>query len=244
MMIKKTITLVLLMVALMSYAQQKKVAVVTFFADKSIDLSQISPTADLVLKNTKLAEDPNFNLGKILKTFHNEFFNSYVKNFPFEVIKESDVLANEAYKSFKADYSQLMISHVEDLYEVIDGYKLIRPYKLVVDQTNAKLAKELGADGVMFVRISFDFNKTGIGKFGYISVRAKARIDLYDKNGKSIFQFSEIAGSKKKAPMVGGVPVMTPEKIFPMCESAVEKLMKDMNKKLARLSKKTKKKFK
>ena len=38
--------------------------------------------------------------------------------------------------------------------------------------------------------------------------------------------------------MVGGIPVMSPKKILPMCESALEKLMKDLEKRLPKIIKK------
>ena len=96
----------------------------------------------------------------------------------------------------------------------------------------------------MFINLSFGFVKTGIGSMGYVSVQARYVMDLFTKDNNSIFQFREIAGSKKKAVMVGGIPVMNTSKIQPMCESAVEKLMKDLNKKVQRLAKKANKKMK
>ena len=39
--------------------------------------------------------------------------------------------------------------------------------------------------------------------------------------------------------MVGGVPVVKPEKILPMCESALQELMGDLRKRIAKIVKKS-----
>lgn len=225
-----------------TYAQDRKVGVVTFYADKTIDLSQVSATADFVAKNTSLSEDPKFNLEAPLKKFHSEFFANYVKNFPFQVVDENSITSNTTYVNYTPGNDNMGVKYEDKLFEKIEGYKVIRPFTPNVKEV-AAMANELGVDGIMFVYLYFDFNKTAIGKLGYFSIRAHVAIDLYDKNGKSIFQFNELAGSKKKVPMVGGWPVMDPDKIQPMCEDAVAELMEDMNKKLERLAKKVDRKF-
>ena len=226
-------------------SQKKKVAVVTFFCDKAIDLSEVDATADFIAKNTKLSDDPSFNLNESLKKFHKAFFDNYVGEFDFELIPEKTVLELESYKNFEPKYTAEKTITGEERFEVIEGYKPIVGYGSRLEVKNLKpIAEELNADAVMFVRLNYRFNKTGIGKLGYFSIQAVVSIDLFSKDNKSIFQFNELAGSKKKAVMVGGIPVMSPEKIQPMCESATEELIKDMNKKISRLSKKANKKLK
>ena len=94
------ITIFSLLLTLAIYGQQKKIAVLTFYADKNIDLSAISPTADLVLKNTALAQDPTFILTPVLEKFHKAFFTQYLKNLPFEVIEEKVVHENQKYRDY------------------------------------------------------------------------------------------------------------------------------------------------
>ena len=225
-------------------AQKKKVAVITFYADKAIDLSEVDASADFIAKNTELSDNPDFNLKKPLEAFHDAFFDNYVNEFDFELIPEEDVLSLPEYQDYKADYGNYKNIGDQDAYETIEGYKVVQRFGSRQEVKNLKpIAEALGADAVMFVRLKYGFNKTGIGKLGYFSIRASVNIDLFSKDNKSIFQFYEIAGSKKKAVMVGGLPVMTPDKIQPMCESATEELIKDMNKKIARLSKKANKKL-
>ena len=229
---------------LIGNAQKKKVAVITFYADKTIDLSALSASADLIAKNTKLSDDPDFNLTEPLKKLHNAFFSEYTKNFDFEIIDEKEVLSNEVYKEFVANYEEAgsLLTNVETT-TTIEGYNVIPSYRRNVKDLKV-VAEALGVDAIMFVNLSFGFVKTGIGSLGYVSVQARYAMDLFTKDNNSIFQFREIAGSKKKAVMVGGIPVMNTSKIQPMCESAVEKLMKDLNKKVQRLAKKANKKMK
>ncbi|MEN8817129.1 MAG: hypothetical protein ABF274_09715 [Nonlabens sp.] len=236
--------LVFLSLGMIVTAQKKKVAVITFYADKTIDLSNISGAADLIAKNTSLSEDPNFNLTEPLNKLHKAFFAEYKKNFDFEIIDEQTVINNEAYKSFEPVYTEgkSLFTNSETTVS-IDGYQAIPPYRKNVKALKA-VAEALDVDAIMFVKLSFGFVKTGVGSFGYVSIQARYSMDLYTKDNNSIFQFNEVAGSKKKAVMVGGVPVMKTEKIQPMCESAVDKLMKDLNKKVSRLAKKANRKMK
>ncbi|MCT4630264.1 hypothetical protein [Winogradskyella sp.] len=242
----KLLTIFLLIISTsVVYAQKKKVAVVAFYADKVIDLSAVDASADFIAKNTELSDDPNFNLSEPLKKFHEAFFNNYVEEFDFELIPEEKVLELPEYKDYEAEYGDHKNIGGQDAYETIDGYKVIQNYGERLEVKNLKpIAEALGADAILFVRLSYRFNKTGIGKLGYFSVQAVVNLSLYSKDNKSIFQFNELAGSKKKAAMVGGIPVMTPKKIQPMCESATDELIKDMNKKIERLAKKANKKLK
>lgn len=229
---------------LMGNAQKKKVAVITFYADKTIDLSALSASADLIAKNTALSDDPDFNLTEPLKKLHSAFFSEYTKNFDFEIIDENVVLSNEAYKAFVPTYQEgnSLITN-EETTTSIDGYNVIPTYRQNVKDLK-EVAESLGVDAIMFVNLSFGFVKTGVGSFGYVSVQARYSMDLFTKDNNSVFQFNEVAGSKKKAVMVAGIPVMEPSKIQPMCESAVEELMEDLNKKVQRLAKKANKKMK
>lgn len=66
---------------------------------------------------------------------------------------------------------------------------------------------------------------------------------FYNKKGKKVFAFSESERSKKTSVMVGGIPVVKPEKILPMCESALTELMGDLKKRIAKIVSKAEKKL-
>lgn len=71
---KITFVIAFLSLFMISNAQKKKVAIVTFYADKTIDLSEVDASADFIAKSTNLSNDPNFNLSEPLEDFHKAFF--------------------------------------------------------------------------------------------------------------------------------------------------------------------------
>lgn len=221
-------------------AQKKKIAVVGFYSDKIIGFNELGLGHEgLLTEVLKLRDNPDFDLTPILKQYHEKFFNDFSKDFPFELLDEKTVVNNEAYKAFVPKFEK----DEEELkrYVLIDGYKYI--HEGILGKKNeegvAKIFSDV-ADGIMFVEVHFGFVK-GFGVGGTASVKMKAytRIALYDKTGKKVFAINESAKSKKGTVMVGGIPVMKTKKILPMCESALEKLMKDLDKRLPKIVKKT-----
>jgi len=221
-------------------AQKKKVAVVTFYANKMVDISALEIPADEIVKNLlDLRNDPNFNLAPLLETFHANFMNDYSKKFPFDLVPESTVLENQAYIDFKPTYD-LKAYDVQN-YLMYPGYKYI--WEGFMGKSNeVAIAKlfEKEADGVLFVNIDFSFQKGfGVGKTMSIKMRATTRMALYNKKGEKVFAFSEGENSKKTGVMVGGIPVLQPDKIIPMCESALNELMGDLDKRIEKIVKKS-----
>lgn len=98
------------------------------------------------------------------------------------------------------------------------------------------------ADGVLLVRISYEFQSKALG-FG-AGIKADIHMSLYKKPCDKIFNIFEYGVSKKTVPAVAGIPVMKPEKIQPLCEDATEQLFKDLAGKLGKIVKKSAKKFK
>ena len=97
------------------------------------------------------------------------------------------------------------------------------------------------ADGVMFVSMGYEFIKKTVPFTA--GVRAFVRIKLWNKEGKKVFAINEYGISKKSVGIVGGIPLMKPEKLLPLCESASEKLVSDLSKKIGKVSKKAAKKL-
>ncbi|NJO89411.1 MAG: hypothetical protein HC831_10980 [Chloroflexia bacterium] len=54
---------------------------------------------------------------------------------------------------------------------------------------------------------------------------------------------NEYGTSKKTVGIVGGIPIMKAEKLLPLCESASEKLVQDLNKRIGKIVKKAAKKL-
>lgn len=242
--LKNYLSILLLLVAIGGYSQKKKVAVVTFYANKMIGFEDLGIGSEELIKNIlNLRDNPNFNLSPMLEKYHSNFFNDYSKAFPFELLPESEVIENESYKGFVPKYE--LKGYDEKNYLVYEGYKYI--YEGFNGKFNEEaLAKMFAdkADGVLFVNINFALEKGfGIGGTASVKMRATTRMALYNKKGEKVFAFSENERSKKTGVMVGGIPVMKPEKILPMCESALEELMGDLKKRITKIVSKSESKL-
>jgi hypothetical protein len=238
--LKTTLCLVLLLTAFIGQAQKKKVAVVTFYANKLVKFDELGGGLDFIIKDIiGMRDDPRFNLTPILEKYHTNFFNEYAKEFPFDLLPETDVVDTEKYKAFVPKYelenyqaeNYLMQGNYKYIYEGINGkYNEEGMAKLFADQ----------ADGVLFIHVDFAFEKGfGLGNTMSIKMRATTRMALYNKTGEKVFAFSENERSKKTGVMIGGVPVIKAEKVLPMCESALEELMGDLKKRIAKIVKKS-----
>ncbi len=238
--LKKMLLLLVVMISITSFAQKKKVAVVTFYANKMISFDGLGAGYDFILKDVmNLRDDPDFNLSPLLEKYHSNFFNDYSKEFPFELVPEKEVLSNPNYISFTPKYE--LNKYDAKNYLVYNNYKYV--YEGFMGKYNEEgIAKALAdkVDGVLFVYIDFGLVQGfGIGKTMTIKMRATTRIALYNKTGEKVFAFSEGENSKKTSVMVGGVPVIKPEKLLPMCDSALEELMGDLQKRIAKIIKKS-----
>lgn len=242
--ITNLLSLLLIVSCLSVNAQKKKVAVVTFYADKMIGFEELGLGSEELIKNLlDLRDNPNFNLAPMLQQYHDNFFNEYSKAFTFDLLPESQVTGSEKYKSFEPKFD--LSAYDARNYLVYDGYKYI--YEGLGGKYNEEaMAKMFAdqADGVMFVYISFGFVKGfGMGQTMTIKMRANTRIALYNKKGEKVFAIKEGENSKKTGIMVKGIPVINPEKIIPMCDSALQELMGDLNKRLAKMATKAENKL-
>lgn len=235
---KKSLFLIpvfLILINAASYAQ-KKVAVVTFYMNKQIDLSEFSASKDVDIQS-KLNDDPKFNLAPLLSNFHTRFFNNYASNFPFQLLPESEVANNDAYKAFIPAGDNSKGAYDDKHYFLpVDGYKVILPY--VSHANERKLIKIFNqCDGVMKVYVYFSLVKYGVAGMGVVKIEAHSDISLYNKDGDQIFSIKEAAKSRNMNTLTGGIPKMTADKILPMCQSAMDELISTVQKELPKLVK-------
>ena len=102
----KILCFAFLVISQFSFSQKKKIAVVTFYANKMISFEDLGIGADVLLGDIlKLRDDPNFNLKPMLNQYHENFFNNYSKELPFDLLPESEVLNNPAYQEFIPKYN-------------------------------------------------------------------------------------------------------------------------------------------
>lgn len=235
------IVVLLASVFTLGYAQEKKVAVATFYANKYISTEDLSGAAANVATVAALAKDPNFNLTPILDKFHKSFFENYKKNFPFEVIDESNVTGNEKYKEYVTrDTSSIFLYNTL----VREGYNLYAVSALYKKDLAKMIEIFPDVDGFMFIELSFSFvPKLGIGGMGTAGISANAVIRFWNNDEKRVLNIFEGAVSKGSVPMVAGFPVIKVEEILPLCEDATNKLLQDLEKKLPKIIKKSTKKL-
>jgi len=230
-------TLLLTFLSVTGFAQDKKVAVVTFYINKAIDVQDFGNEAQTTM--LALRDNPKFDLTSLLKEFHTQFFESYSKEFPFQLLPESEVTDNENYKAYApVGIASSGILAADKYITSIDGYKI---FLVLIGHENEKNMLKVfpQADGVMHVSISFKLVKIGYGGMGVVKMRAISNIMLLNKKGEKVFNIDEDASSKGVTPLVGGIPVITVDKILPMCESALNNLMGYLQKDMAKMVKKS-----
>lgn len=246
------LTMLLLFVTGMSYAQ--KVALVTFYVDKYINYDKATADTRQDYQESTLADDPDFDLRPLLEDFYTTFRKDFIKDFPFELVDEQVVINNERYRAYQGldgvedtDSVDFYMENIRDRFIAVDGYNvllsggnLLRSWR-----TESHLLEMFpDADGVMFVYLHYQFEpKVNIGGMGNAGMRAFVNIDLFNREAKKVFKMEEYATSKKSVPLINGVPIMTTQKILPLCANATERLLDDLDKELPKLVKKVDKKL-
>ncbi len=246
---KRFVKLTMLLFFVTSMAFSQKVALVTFYVDKYIDYHKATAETRASYQERTLADDPNFDLRPILQEFYQTFKKDFIKDFPFEIIDEKHIIGTDTYKAYSGlegledtDSIDIYQENINDRFIAIDGYNvllsggnLLRSWR-----TEAHLLEMFPeADGVMFVYMHYQFEpKIAIGGMGNAGMRAFINIDLFNKDAKKVFKMEEFATSKKSVPLINGVPIMTSEKVLPLCENATERLLEDLQKELPKLVKK------
>jgi hypothetical protein len=227
----------MLSIALSISAQNKKVAVVTFYANKFIEADEsLAGGAALVAAISAIAKDDNFNLKPTLDKFHKTFFENFSKEFPFDFIDENTVLNNEEYKNYvRRDTSYTFLNNSLSM----EGYNLY-DVGVMYKQDLDKMASIFpDVDGFMFIFMSFKIApKVSVGGMGTAGVQANITMKLWNKEGKKVFNIYESAMSKKTVALIGGVPVMKTVEILPACETAADILLEDLLERMPKIVKK------
>ncbi|MBN1988291.1 MAG: hypothetical protein JW783_02695 [Bacteroidales bacterium] len=223
-------------------AQEKKVAVVTFYANKYVGTGQLSDGGSNASLIAALAKDPDFNLTGIVDDFHAAFFNEYAKLFPFTVVDEAVVLQNQAYKDYVTTDTSSILYYNSLLYPGYNLYMVSRLYKKDLRKMIEIFGNDI--DGFLFVEVGFNFApKFAIGGVGVCGISAFTTMSLWKKDEGKVFSITESAMSKSTVGMAGGFPVIDTKDILPMCKEASGLLLEDLNKRMPKIIKKAAKKF-
>jgi hypothetical protein len=221
-------------------AQEKKVALVTFYGDKKIGGTGLGTAGEALMKN------PNFNLQPIVDKAYTRFTTEFAKDFPFQLLDKKTVTENPAYHSyhsrFLVDTSKGANKALGLQYAVVDGFiwafaggKLVKTENR--DEVNLYNIFKNECDGVMFVSVDYEITPGFGGLFA--NVTAYLNMTLWDKAGNKVFTVRESSLSKKKVPAVGGIPIMSVEKIQPLCEDATNVLFSELQDKIKKIVKKS-----
>ena len=249
-------TFILFLVTSITYGQKKRIAVVTFYADKYINANKIVETSRQATYEKTKEDDPRFDLRPILEEFHETFMKKYVKEFPFEVVPEDEIINNIMYKAYRGldgvedqDSIDNLNEAINDRFIAIDGYNvlltggnMLRSWR--TESHLLKILEDVNIDGVMFVSMSYAWEpKVAFGGLGNAGIRSYIYMDLFNKEAKKVFTLEEHATSKKGVALVSGAPILNYDKLLPMCQNATEELLDDLNKKLPKYIKKVDKKL-
>ncbi len=249
---KKILIITLALVASFNYqsfAQKKKVAVVTFYGDKYINFSELDGNASLAGSIATLSKDPNFDIKTIVNKFHDTFFNELAKELPFELYPEEKIIKSQKYIDYK---SRMGETEDETDPALLQNYVVADGYKPMVETMSKKYKNELKmlslfgdeVDGVMFVYIDFGFvKKLAVGGTGTAGIKAYARMKLWNKKGDKVFVVNESANSKKTVAIVKGIPLMKVDKILPLCEDAATQVIEDLKERIPKMAAKVEKKL-
>ena len=241
--VKLLIGFLLLLITCASFAQ-KKVALVTFYCDKKIGGTGLGTTIEALIN------DPSFNLKPLVDKSYERFVNEFAKDFPFQLIDSKEISGNEQYRSYKSAY----MADTTKEFNRISGAQFVTANNLVYAYGDMQglVKKEYKdpcnlikifdtADGTLFVSMDYEFESRLMGMAAGIT--AYLNMFLYDKKCEKVFRIREAGVSKGKVPSVGGIPVMDPKKIQPLCEDATEELFKELKGKLGKIVKKSAKNF-
>ena len=223
-------------------AQEKKVALVSFYCDKKIGGTGMGTAGENLMK------DPRFDLKPTLDKAYVTFTTQFAKDFPFKLVDKATVTGNPAYQAYQSYFMADTSTNtgVKKLtatqYAIEDGFiwaewcgTLVRDER--IDEINLYKILKDNCDGTMFVHIDYEITP-GFGGLS-ANVTAYFNMTLCDKTGKKVFTIREAGVSKKKVAAVGGIPIMSVEKIQPLCEDATTVLFSELQDKINKIVKKS-----
>ena len=138
---------------------------------------------------------PGTNTQPLINKLNPKIISALGKSKHFTLVSEGTVLGSKAYKNLKEDDRVMKILFMSEAMNVANNYKYISDA-----QKFAKLAKDLGVDGVIGITMNFAvmtgggaFNINGIslGKKSY-SATASITAIAYNKNGEIIWKDSTL----------------------------------------------------
>ncbi|GHN01545.1 hypothetical protein WSM22_30340 [Cytophagales bacterium WSM2-2] len=209
-----------------SFAQMKKVALISVFGSRNLSDDPMEGKIYEVLM-----KDSSFNLVKIVNNFDVLIRDKFVPQFPFPFFPKEEVVNAAGYQDLRA-----LTRWAKDNYYTTSAtsYVPIAAFGIVNDNDAIKKAFEVvpGADGVMIAYIDFNiFTSGGFGPLAKKKIAAYCNLKIFNKDAKRIFKLRERAVSNDGTMSVAGYLTDVKE-IMPMIEQAATNLFADMQEKL------------
>lgn len=234
------VTMLFVLISTVSFSQEKKVALVTFYGDKKIGGTGMGSIGESLMK------DAAFDLQPLVEKAYQRFVNEFAKDFPFTLIPASEISGNPAYQSYQssmlADTAKTTNKLLGIQYAVVKGmifaYGDNQGLLSEAKRDPCNLAKIFpDADGILFVSMDYEFESRAMGFAA--GATAYLNLFLYDKKCDKVFRIREFGVSKGKVPAAAGIPIMNSQKIQPLCEDATEQLFEELKGKIGKIVKKS-----
>jgi hypothetical protein len=171
-----------------AFGAKKKFAVVSIASTKTFRGEQ--GVGQMFTKNDDI---PGMNTQPIINKLDTKIIHTLGSSRYFTLLPENTVLTSKAYKNFTEDEKVMKVLFISETMNVANNYKYVSDEKKY-----AKLARDLGVDGVIGITMNFSISEGG-GKFnlgplslGKKSYSAMATITAiaYNKNGEVVWKDS------------------------------------------------------
>lgn len=171
-----------------SFGAKKKFAVVSIASLKTFQGEQ--SISQQFTDNDKIK---GTNTQPIINKLSPKILGALGKSRHFTLVPEDSVLANKAYKNLVEDEKNMKVLFFNVAMNSANNYKFVNYSD---EKKYAKLAKDLGVDGVIGLSMSFSiassgWHVAGLGKKSYSSTASISAI-AYNRNGEVIWKDSTI----------------------------------------------------
>lgn len=130
---------------------------------------------------------PGLNTQPLINGIKPKIIDSLKSSRHFTLLPEAAVLSSRAYKNIKEDEREVKVLFSSDSINVVPGYKYVSD-----EEKLARLAKDLGVDGVIGITMNFSvssgkgglsYNGLSVGRKSYSAIASITAV-AYNRDGK------------------------------------------------------------
>jgi len=239
---KSLLVVVLLFAVVLSNAQVKKVAIVGLSSNTVVRTDGFEDVGLTALADLFMGKE--FNVQNEMVRFRDYLYGDLAEEFPFELVPEETLLANEQYAEFRKEVDESALTKISKLVEreALEGYTV---YQGLTKKKIEELSKIFpDADAFMVVPLSYSIaSKMMVNGNGKAGAKAQAQIYLYHKSGKNIMRLSSSGMSDQGFVVVAEQITSNRDKIPAAMQEASDDLFEEMPKDLPKRIKKMKRKL-